>query len=214
MSITWLDMNAEIGILLEDPGMTSYNEALRKNCFNRAMEYFAVTHTAMMKTQSVTADASRFIAHPADFIDAPDGCVELTWKDKSRWLKEEEVVQGEAVPLDGYALLHGGFKLFTREYDSLSLWYFAKYTAITGNSSTINLPAWSHWAVINLACSYMLYPGMMNQQMLRQFQTKRDAGSPEDNPPRAQARFLMTIYLDTVSKVKTQDRGYITRRNR
>ena len=69
-------------------------------------------------------------------------------------------------------------------------------------------------AIINLTCAYMLYPGMMNQQLLRQFQTRRDAGSPDDNPPRTQAKFLMMVYLDTVSKVKTQDRGYIMREGR
>jgi hypothetical protein len=212
MATTWTQINTEIGVLLEDPGMTSYNEELRKNCLNRAMEYFAVTHTALLKTQTATANTSNVIAYPEDFIDAPDGCVEVSWKDKSRWLQEEEILQGSAVPKEGYVAMHNGLFLFTKEYDSLKLWYFAKYPNVTIGSSQVMLPAWSQWAVINLACSYMLYPGMMNQQMLRQFQNRRDAGSPEDNPPRAQAKFLMTIYIDTVTKVKSQDRGLIYRR--
>lgn len=214
MTITWTQLNTEIGILLEDPSSASYSDDLRKNCFNRAMEYFAVTHTAMMKVETVTAGADYVIPYPADFIDAPDGCIEVTWKDKKRWLHEEEVTQGDAVPKEGYIPMHTGYQLFTQDYDALRLWYFAKYPSVTGNNSPIVLPAWSQWAVINLACAYMLYPGMMNQQMLRQFQNRRDAGSPEDNPPRSQARFLMTVYMDTVTKVKTQDRGYIHRKSR
>lgn len=214
MTTTWTQLNTEIGILLEDPNMTSYNEELRKNCLNRAMEYFAVTHTAMMKVQTATANADLVIAYPEDFIDAPDGCVEVTYNDKKRWLNEEEIVQGEALPREGYTLLHNGFQLFTTEYSALRLWYFAKYPNVTTGTSPILIPVWSQWAVMNLACAYMLYPGMMNQQMLRQFQTKRDAGSPDDNPPRTQARFLMTVYMDTVTKVKTQDRGYIHRKSR
>lgn len=214
MTITWTQLNTEIGILLEDPSSASYGDDLRKNCFNRAMEYFAVTHTAMMKVETVTAGADYVIPYPADFIDAPDGCIEVTWKDKKRWLHEEEVAQGDAVPKEGYIPMHIGYQLFTQDYDALRLWYFAKYPSVTGNNSAIVLPAWSQWAVINLACAYMLYPGMMNQQMLRQFQNRRDAGSPEDNPPRSQARFLMTVYMDTVTKVKMQDRGYIHRKSR
>lgn len=214
MTTTWTQLDTEIGILLEDPTSTSYGAELRKNCFNRAMEYFAVTHTAMMKVASVTAGSDYVISYPADFIDAPDGCIEVTWKDKKRWLHEEEITQGDAVPKEGYIPLHVGYQMFTQEYDGLRLWYFAKYPSITASGSLILIPAWSQWAVLNLACAYMLYPGMMNQQMLRQFQTKRDAGSPDDNPPRTQARFLMTVYMDTVTKVKTQDRGYIHRRTR
>lgn len=214
MTTTWSQLDAEIGILLEDPNSVSYGADLRKNCFNRAMEYFAVTHTAMMKVAAVTADSSYVILYPSDFIDAPDGCIEVTWKDKKRWLHEEEVTQGDAVPREGYIPLHIGYQMFTQEYDSLRLWYFAKYPAISLGSSQIVIPGWAQWAVMNLACAYMLYPGMMNQQMLRQFQTKRDAGSPDDNPPRTQARFLMTVYMDTVTKVKTQDRGYIHRKSR
>lgn len=212
MPTTWTQINTEIGVLLEDPNMTSYNEELRKNCLNRAMEYFAVTHTALLKSADVTAGTNSLIAYPDDFIDAPDGCVEVSWKDKSRWLQEEEIAQGMGFPREGYIPMHNGIFLFTKEYDALRLWYFAKYPGVTSGNSPILIPAWSQWAVMNLACAYMLYPGMMNQQMLRQFQNRRDAGSPEDNPPRAQARFLMTIYADTVTKVKAQDRGFIYRR--
>jgi hypothetical protein len=214
MPTTWTQINTELGVILEDTAAVSYSSDLRIACFNRAMEYFAVTHTALFKTASATADASCMIAYPEDFLDIPDGGVEVLWKTKSRWLEMQELIPGTAIPKEGYAKMHNGIRLFTTEFEEIKLWYFSKYPSVVNGNSTILLPAWSHWAVMNLACAYMLYPGMMNQQLLRQFQTRRDAGSPDDNPPRTQAKFLMMVYLDTVSKVKTQDRGYIMREGR
>lgn len=214
MATTWGQINTEIGILLEDTTAVSYSTDLRMACFNRAMEYFAVTHTALFKTGPATADTSYMVAYPEDFLDMPDGGVEVLWKTKSRWLEMQELIPGSGIPKEGYARLHHGIKLFTQEFESLNLWYFSKYPNVSGTNSVVYLPVWSQWAVLNLACAYMLYPGMMNQQLLRQFQTRRDAGSPDDNPPRTQAKFLMAVYVDTVSKVKTQDRGYIMREGR
>jgi hypothetical protein len=214
MPTTWTQINTELGVILEDTAAVSYSSDLRIACFNRAMEYFAVTHTALFKTASATADTSYMIAYPEDFLDIPDGGVEVLWKTKSRWLEMQELIPGTAIPKEGYAKMHNGIRLFTTEFEEIKLWYFSKYPSVVNGNSTILLPAWSHWAVMNLACAYMLYPGMMNQQLLRQFQTRRDAGSPDDNPPRTQAKFLMMVYLDTVSKVKTQDRGYIMREGR
>jgi hypothetical protein len=214
MPTTWTQINTELGVILEDTSAVSYSSDLRIACFNRAMEYFAVTHTALFKTASATADANSMIAYPEDFLDIPDGGVEVLWKTKSRWLEMQELIPGTAIPKEGYAKMHNGIRLFTTEFEDIKLWYFSKYPSVVNGNSTILLPAWSHWAVMNLACAYMLYPGMMNQQLLRQFQTRRDAGSPDDNPPRTQAKFLMMVYLDTVSKVKTQDRGYIMREGR
>jgi len=214
MPTIWTQIDTELGVILEDPSSVSYGSSLRIACFNRAMEYFAVTHTALFKTASATANADYVVPYPDDFLDLPDGGVEVLWKDKRRWLEMQEMIPGTALPKEGYAKMHNGIKLFTLEFEELKLWYFSKYPAVVNGNSQILLPAWSHWAIINLTCAYMLYPGMMNQQLLRQFQTRRDAGSPDDNPPRTQAKFLMMVYLDTVSKVKTQDRGYIMREGR
>lgn len=214
MPITWGNINSELNVLLEDPTAVSYSSDLRIACFNRAMEYFAVTHTALFKVASATADSENIITYPEDFLDIPDGGVEVLWKTKSRWLEMQELIAGSGIPKEGYAKLHNGLKLFTTEYENIKLWYFSKYPSVVNANSVIYLPAWSHWAVMNLACAYLMYPGMMNQQMLRQFQTRRDAGAPDDNPPRTQAKFLMAVYMDTVSKIKTQDRGYVMREGR
>lgn len=214
MATTWGQINTEIGILLEDTTAVSYSTDLRKSCFNRAMEHFAVTHTALFKIATATANSEKIISYPEDFLDIPDGGVEVLWKEKSRWLEMQELIPGTAVPREGYARLQNGIKLFTTDFETLKLWYFSMYPSVSLDASVIYLPVWSQWAVLNLACAYMLYPGMMNQQLLRQFQTRRDAGSPDDNPPRTQAKFLMAVYMDTVSKVKTQDRGYIMREGR
>ena len=78
--MNWQTLSAELDYLLQDiapSGATvgqaqSYPADLRTNCFNRAQEFFAVTHTAPMKIASLTAytafDDGLVAALPADLI--------------------------------------------------------------------------------------------------------------------------------------------------
>lgn len=203
---TWGQIDSDLDFFLEDTSRQSYPEVTRLAAFTRACEYFATTHTAPFKSVTVSATAygdGTLVSWPQDFLELPEGGVA---DEDGYHLEPLQVVPGDGKPSSGYIAMGDGLYLPGAQ-SVVRLWYFAHYTAVENSSTEINLPAWAEWAVLNLAMAYLLYPAMMNQQMLRQFQTRREAGAPEDNPPREQAKFLMGVYQDIVGRVRPQDRG-------
>ena len=212
---TWKNISDEISTLLRDPGKESYSESLRMACWSRACDFFAITHTALFKSVTATASSESvgwLVDYPIDFIEMPSGGVQLEKESNRRWLEPATINPGTEGDINGYLQMSNGI-FFTGEYDSVSLWYYANYTKPTGDSTLLDVPKWAEWALINLTMGYMMYPLMMSQAMLRQFQQKREAGSPEDNPPRTQAVFCMRLYSELVGRVKPQDRSVFFKPN-
>lgn len=209
---TWGDLTAELDTLMDDETKTSYPESLRIAAFNRALEYFAVTHTALLRT--VTASASAYaegalIGFPADFLELPGGGVQIASSDRFTWLEPAAISPGDYVSGDGYMVMAAGVYLHNAAIRDARLWYYGFYDRVSSEASVINVPPWAEWAVLNLAISNCMYPLMVGQSNLRQFQMKREAGSPEDNPPRVQAMYHFRIYSEIVNRVKTQDRSLL-----
>lgn len=209
---TWQDISNELSTLFKDPNKSSYPEELRKVAFKRACEYFAVTHTAPLRTVSASATAYAegvFVSFPSDFLELPGGGVQIpsTSNSKGRWLQLASIIPGGEVPENGYISMSNGIYLFDKTITAVTLWYYGQYTVPSSDSTIVDLPPWSFWAVINLTAANSLFTRMMAQANLRQFSDKRDAGDPEDNPPRKQAEFFYKIYNEIVSRFRTQDRS-------
>lgn len=209
----WQDITDELSILSRDPDKTAFSEALRIAAFNRACQYFSQTHTSLFK--SVTAVATAYgsgaiVNLPDDFVELPVGGVST---DRGRWLEPNPIIAGERVPTKGYQILNDGIYLFDNCIESVTLWYYAVYPRITSGISALTTPVWAEWALMNLTLAYCLYPNMAGQASLRQFQPKRDAGDPEDSPPRVQAKFFMNVYNTIVAGFPTQDRSILFRPN-
>lgn len=210
---TWKDISDQLSLLLNDDAKASFSENLRKAAFNRALQYFAVTHTAPLRTVTASAYAyaeGAMVSFPSDYLELPSGGVEIPTTDestRSAWLEPVGITPGMQVPASGYMLMQSGIYLTEIPVANVRLWYFGIYNKAVNDASDVDVPLWAEWAVVNLTCAYLLYPTMMSQASLRQFQTRREAGSPEDNPPRAQAIFFIRLYDQIVGKVKTQDRS-------
>lgn len=204
--MNWADVNAELGTLLQDTdeAALSYPLENRLVAFNRAQDYFAATHTALLKRVAATATATASsgdssLLLPSDLIQIAGIQVDDTW------LEPNLIVPGGEAQAYGFLITDQGIYLPGGD-EALELWYYAMYPSVSSDTSPVYLPRWAEWAVINLAFAYILYPDMIGQASLRRFQSRRDAGSPEDNPPRQQARFHFDQYQQLVSRVKPQDR--------
>jgi hypothetical protein len=210
----WGDLLTEFDALLNDAARQSYSEALRQMAWQRACEYFAVTHTALAKSVVATGGSyldGTLVQKPQDFLELPTGGVQTiktSDQDHQEWLEPVGIVPGGAVPTTGYMLVADGIYLLGGEA-SVRLWYYAHYPAVVDATTTFNLPEWSEWAVVNLSIAYMLLPREMSQTNLRQFQDNSMRGTPEDNPPRKQATFLINIYHEMVDPIPKQERSIL-----
>ncbi len=211
MARYWQDLTDELSILLRDDSKTSFAETLRLAAFNRACQYFSQTHTSLYKNATAAATAygdGAIINLPDDFVELPAGGISAG---TGRWLEPKVVVPGGRVPTNGYTQIGDGIYLYDSTISEVTLWYYANYDRITSAVSMLKTPSWAEWALLNLTMAYLLYPNMTGQASVRQFQPKRDAGSPEDSPPREQALFFMGIYRDIVSSVPAQNRSVLFR---
>lgn len=210
----WSDISTELSLYLDDESKTSATEALRIASFNRAQQYFAVTHTAKPKSTSFTLTDGQFDI-PGDMIELAAVYVYDPQSQKTYSLDKAVLYWSSPSPTNGFR--QDALKITV--LDSLvpnsqittgTLYYFGAYADITGAESAIELPVWSTWPVMNLAIAYCLYPAMVGQADIRRFQSKREAGSPEDNPPRKQAEFFINMYRSMLAGFPIQDRqsGY------
>jgi hypothetical protein len=207
----WSDLNSRLNVLLDDSGLDpSYPEIRRIEAWNRAQNHFALTHTSMLRiATAITSDYvdGKKALYPTDYLEMPQGGVQ----DGDFWLEPVALVPGERVSFSGYMLFPDGIYLPGFKKTSIKLWYFSRYAVVTAGTSNIEVPQWAIDPLLDLSMVFMLYPDMMNQASLRSFQARREAGDPEDNPPRRQAQFFLKLYQETVATVRPQDRSVLFR---
>lgn len=200
---SWELIDVEIGILADDPSSESFLAETRIAMFNRAMEFFAQTHTApLMATGCSVTGAGEIVSIPSDYIQLA-GVRDL---DIEAWLTPAEIRRGGVFPTEGYIGVAGGLRLLQDLPLGGELWYYAFYPSISGTQTKVYLPKFGIWPVLNLTMAYLLYPWMTGQANYRQFQTKREAGQPTDNPPREQAKYFMEQYHAGIATMKPQMR--------
>lgn len=203
----WSDIDTELGLLLKDPTSQSYSSEFRIAMFNRAQQFFAETHTAPLTAVSHTATASgTLVTLPANMIQLAGVLAD------SEWLIANTIGPGYSYQDTGYLDMGNAIKLSQDLENGFQVWYWRFYNSIADSSSVVELPGFAHWAVINLTLAYLLNPDMVAQAKLRQFQANRDAGAPEDNPPRRQALYYLEQYREALSFVLPQIRGVFAKR--
>ena len=219
---TWAELNSELSLVLDDSTRASYSDALRLSMWNRAQEFFAVSHTALLKRVTLTTAATDdgvSVALPADFILAHSVKVNK-WADDSyilipgqvsitkKWLRTTKMIPGDSEDNTGYMILPNTifFPCTVRGPSEVVMWYYAFYNKVAGDTTILAVPEWSIWPLIHLTISYILIPAAVGVADLRRFETKRDAGSPEENSSRAQAKYHMQQYQDFIGRFKGQDR--------
>jgi len=225
---TWADLTAQFTLLLSDQGAAagtpSYSEPLRKLAWNRAAQFFAVTHTAnlkMVKAVPVASGDGLSIAKPADWLQIAGLTIEQaamadviilpllidhTSASKGYWLRPTLFVPGEIPDTTGYLDIGESLYFADRTINNATIWYYAFYKNVATDADVPGVPLWAEWALCNLAIAYMLIPLAIGVADLRRYETRRDAGQPEDNPSRIQADWHVKRYLDAIGKYHGQNR--------
>lgn len=213
--MNWQAVSDELSALLGDPDLVQYSDTLRKICWNKAQAFLAITHTASFRTATATGQAYAdgvLVDYPTDFIELPRGGVQMFTNDEQFWIAPGAFEVGASVADYGYFQMSDGIYI-PGDHPKVRLWYYGQFNQISDGSTLINAPAWAIWPLQNLSMAYMLYPEMMSQELLRQFQGKREAGGPDDNPPRTQAMFCIRLFNELIGRVKPQDRSLLFRSN-
>jgi len=207
-SITWGTLKTQIGRRLNDVTHAKYDADLLLDLVNDALIHFAGVHTGLKSDFDITGDGTTYeFDLPQNIVDTEHaGIYAVQWTDQE-WLREQPFWHGMKFPSSSrdtdsspvaYTLWPASKITFGRvpsSGDAITLHYVAYYPDVAIDASPILVPFWAREAIKCYVCAEALGPGSVKASQLRQYQSKREAGKPEDNPLLMRAdRFALRYY--------------------
>ena len=212
-SITWATLKAEIGRRLNDTSHSSYGADLLLDLVNDALRHLASAHTGLASDFTITGDGTTYaFSLPSNIVDSENSGVYAVQWTEQRWLEEQPYWHGMQFPSssrdtgsspNAYTLWPVDRISFGRvpgSGDTVTLHYIAYYPRVIGDTSTILVPVWAREALKCYVCGQAMCPGATKAAKLRQYQSRREAGKPEDNPLRVQGEAYMLRYYQMLAE--------------
>lgn len=94
--------------------------------------------------------------------------------------------------------------------DVVDVYYYTSWTEVTTSGSALanmDTPPFADLAIVYYAASYVLASNAVSAAQLRQFNTKTDSGSPDDNPLRDTSNMLMQRFMNEVKLFPSLERA-------
>jgi len=189
MTVTWETLDAKMVILLGTASDATDED--RMEFWNMAQDFFAANHTAKQLKHTFSASGSGAdITMPDDYIDL----YAVYDKEESLLLEPNELIPGISWDEEsdtsyrprGYIEWpYGTVHLFqppAADTAAVEVWYFGKYTTVTDNADTVEVPAWAVEALLCYAVAASFLPKLADASFLNEYKTKVDAGNPTQNP--------------------------------
>jgi len=212
MSLTWGTLKAQIARRLNDADHRTYSEALLRDLVNDALVAFAASHTGMASTFSIEGDGETYeFDLPDNLVDEEGAGVYAVYWKEGQWLSRLEYFPGQDWPSTsrttssspvGYVLWPQDKISFTRvptDGQDITVYYVAYYPEAENDNSTILVPRWAREAIKYYVLAGALEPGSTKAGKLRQYQSRRDAGDPEDNPLLRLAQYYKQRYYEILA---------------
>lgn len=209
MTLLWSDYRTQIRrSILKDPSATTWaNDVLADLC-GWALDTFC-THTAAVTAS--TFDPVREIPVPENlFGDVEQEAILYFWRDD-----QVPVVVRPLISPSSYSVSSPTFtewnKVLTLSADpptnaNMTLRYFAHYNHPVQDADTIDIPPWAYYPVAFLVGAYAMTGVAIQSANIRQWNDKRDSGTPEDNSLRVQQGHMLRVYESEIARHPTQDR--------
>jgi hypothetical protein len=224
MAITFSNMEAIIRrTVLKDSNVSRWTKAQLLDAVGWALDIFAI-HTAIPSSITWTVDSTQPTTYtmPGNIFSDPMTTALLRYKlvseDRYEMLPGIRYTVGTSwlgivpdettVPRGWWVWPDTTLNLrFKPERNSeLTMLYFAKYTRPVDDNSVMEIPSWAEGPVAILAGSFCVTAESTATSYLRQFGTKPDTGTPEQNPLQRQATYLYDLYLRIVQQYPAQER--------
>lgn len=197
MAIQWAVLRDRIARKLNDPSYQKYSQQLLMDAANDALRHFAAHHTGVEREASLTGDGTTdTFPLPTDVVDTYAGGVyAVKWSD-GNFIRETTHWPSDS-PNPEYILWPRGYIKFTETPSNgatITLYYVGYYTEITDDSTVVEVPNWAIEAIEYRTMAGALDPGIVKRAELGQYQSRREAGGPEDNPLLRAAEYFLKRY--------------------
>jgi hypothetical protein len=201
MTVTWGDLDSDLESMQGVASLATPADRLR--AFNKAQDYFASNHTAKKLSASyATGGSSPDVVLPDDYIDL----YAVYSNELQMFLEQKEYWPGvaydtstdETYRADGYIEWpHGTVRLMkTPAVDAagIEIWYFGQWPTLSGSTATVEVPLWSHEALLCYAAAFALLPSLTDATFLNEYKTRVDSGTPVMNPLKLAVDAYMARY--------------------
>lgn len=161
---------------------------------------------------------------PDNMVDSVEksGLVYLIKNNTVQYLDAIHLLPGVSWPLVSSTTVQGYWEwpsgVLTLGFVPLSgqkigIQYFKIWDAPVRDESELNFPQFCEHAFAYFVAAYAMDAESTQSSSIRQWNTKRDSGSPEDNPLQRQSEYFLKHAFRLLSKIPSQDRENYYRRD-
>lgn len=204
----YIDIHQRVRTLLKG-GAGTYSDALILDGINAGLN-------AILPWLSKRAVEQGIVVTSGSLIDLPDDVylVDAVYSQTDgSWLKHWSITPGATLPSNPLWVEYpSGFLTLTSDCtdEVMDVYYYTTWTEVESSGSAVDnldTPPFADLAIIYYATSYVLASSAVSAAQLRQFNTKIDSGSPDDNPLRDSSNMLMQRFMNEVKLFPALERA-------
>jgi hypothetical protein len=198
---TFSDLRLRILRMLNDPDGEGNTDALIMDAINAAFDAI-LPWTPKTATSQITGDGSAVeFALPADCYEVEALVVNDTGEHLPRAILAPGQTRGTYTPnTNDFLEYPSGSITLSKNLDTdeiYDLFYLAHWTKIAnsdGWDSIIEVPSRAETGIVLYASAYLLLPQGVSAAEIRQFNTRVDSGTPEQNPMQKTALWMIELF--------------------
>lgn len=204
--ITVSQLRDRIGRMVSDPTLTGYDDGLVYDAIGAAFDAILpwVPKTGVFNLVGTNGTSYEL---PADFYQAESCEVESTGELLSESILIPGHYRGGSIASMNdwiaYPNNHISFSKALKTGETYNLYYLAHWVKPINSANLqdiIEPPDYTHNGILFYATAYMILPSAISASEVRQFNTKVDSGTPEDNPMQRSATYLLKLFLDEMNR--------------
>lgn len=203
---TILELRERVGRMLSDPTLSGYDVGLFFDSLNAALDAILpwVPKTA---TNTITGSGAKIYTLPEDCYQVETCVVDADGELLPQAILIPGYYHGDSIKATNDWLEYPeGSISFSKEIsvgETYTLYYLAhwtKPTEETEESTDLEPPEYTHYALTLYTTAAMLLPAAISAAEVRQYATKVDSGNPEHNPMMETSKYLLRLFVDEMNR--------------
>lgn len=194
------NLRGRILFLLDDPSAEGYSDTVICDALNSAQDALLPWVPKLGISTIVGTDVTNYIL-PSDFYEV-QSILDTSGQSLNKATLSPNTYHGLSTDaINDWILYPTGYISFSKPVAtdvSYTLYYTARYTEVSmplALETVLEPPGWTAAALSYFAASVLLVPQAVSAATIRQFNTRVDSGTPEQNPMQKSVTFLQSLFL-------------------
>jgi hypothetical protein len=194
------NLRSRILFLLDDPSAEGYPDNVICDAINSAQDAILPWVPKLGITTIVGTGITNYIL-PVDFYEV-QSILDANGQSLNKATLSPDSYHGDSTEASNDWILYPtGYISFSKALvagTDYTFYYTARYTEVAiplSPEAVVEPPGWTSAALSYFAASLLLVPQAVSAATIRQFNTRVDSGTPEQNPMQKSVTFLQSLFL-------------------